>query len=299
MRRAFLLAVLLLPFLPAAPVRAQSETVVQAWYEDPVAFTWPLPFTHVPQTFVRQAVRFTAPDASGTVALTAVDLHVWPTSASPDGFNDLVRLAFLPPTPEGYPDDERPYAPPAERIFAELIPGTFNTIDLAEPLVLAPGAEVWVAVELVAEGEPDQLVMVSGAATTPALDRAAAYVEGEGWKLMRETQFGAEYVFQMTAAFTVEEAGTAVETPAAPAFRLETYPNPAADRLAVRCVLPRPQPVGWTLYDLAGRRLVHRTDGIRPAGPHTATLDLRALAPGTYVLRLDGTAAARLVTVVR
>ncbi len=55
MRR--LLSLLALAFaLPAS-----AQTTSQEWFRPQVAFTWPQPFEHVPQTFEAQAVRFTNP----------------------------------------------------------------------------------------------------------------------------------------------------------------------------------------------------------------------------------------------
>lgn len=64
-------------------------------YHGPEAvFAWPIPFTHVPQTFLKQAVRFTAP---GNGRLKSVDLFVGGATASDDGFNDTLRVRVLPP----------------------------------------------------------------------------------------------------------------------------------------------------------------------------------------------------------
>lgn len=71
---------------------ATEETVS---YHGPEAmFAWPVPFTHVPQTFLKQAVRFSAP---GNGRLQSVDLFVGGGTASDDGFNDTLRIQVLPP----------------------------------------------------------------------------------------------------------------------------------------------------------------------------------------------------------
>ncbi len=56
-------------------------------------FAWPFPFTHVPQTFEKQAVRFTAP---GNGRLRSVDVFIGNSSSSEDGFNDSLKISFLP-----------------------------------------------------------------------------------------------------------------------------------------------------------------------------------------------------------
>lgn len=71
---------------------ATDETVS---YHGPEAmFAWPVPFTHVPQTFLKQAVRFSAP---GNGRLKSVDLFVGGGTASDDGFNDTLRVRVMPP----------------------------------------------------------------------------------------------------------------------------------------------------------------------------------------------------------
>lgn len=57
------------------------------------AFAWPFPFTHVPETFEKQAVRFTAP---GNGRLNSVDVFIGGSSSSEDGFNDSLKISFLP-----------------------------------------------------------------------------------------------------------------------------------------------------------------------------------------------------------
>jgi len=56
-------------------------------------FSWPFPFTHVPQTFTKQAVRFTAP---GNGRLRSVDVFIGNGTSSEDGFNDSLKISFLP-----------------------------------------------------------------------------------------------------------------------------------------------------------------------------------------------------------
>lgn len=64
------------------------------FYNGPQAvFSWPFPFTHVPQTFEKQAVRFTAP---GNGRLRSVDVFIGNDTSSEDGFNDSLKISFLP-----------------------------------------------------------------------------------------------------------------------------------------------------------------------------------------------------------
>lgn len=64
-----------------------------AYHGQQAAFAWPIPFTHVPETFLKQAVRFTAP---GNGRLKSVDVFVGSGSASEDGFNDSLKIRILP-----------------------------------------------------------------------------------------------------------------------------------------------------------------------------------------------------------
>jgi hypothetical protein len=57
------------------------------------AFAWPFPFTHVPQTFHKKAVRFTSP---GNGRLRSMDVFIGNSSSSEDGFNDSLKISFLP-----------------------------------------------------------------------------------------------------------------------------------------------------------------------------------------------------------
>jgi hypothetical protein len=63
------------------------------------AFAWPIPFNHIPQTFIKKATRFTAPEAA---VLNYIDIFAWNGVASGDGFNDTLKVslyeAFQPET---------------------------------------------------------------------------------------------------------------------------------------------------------------------------------------------------------
>ncbi|MCH8496658.1 MAG: hypothetical protein LAT57_13650 [Balneolales bacterium] len=64
-------------------------------YAGPEAmFAWPIPFDHVPQNFLKQATRFTAPETS---TLSSVELFAGANTTSSDGFNDTVKISFYEP----------------------------------------------------------------------------------------------------------------------------------------------------------------------------------------------------------
>lgn len=56
-------------------------------------YDWPFPFDHTPQTFLKQAVRFTAP-ADDT--LYALEFRAGTRNASSDGFNDTLAVSLYP-----------------------------------------------------------------------------------------------------------------------------------------------------------------------------------------------------------
>jgi hypothetical protein len=86
--------------------------------------------------------------------------------------------------------------------------------------------------------------------------------------------------------------------PAPMRLALSVAPNPAADEARLSFALDRLAGVSVTVHDALGRRVLVRDLGRRVPGRHDATLDLRGLAPGVYVVRvMAGTeAATRLLT---
>ncbi len=58
------------------------------------AFQWPVPFTHVPQRFFAHAMRFTSPLDN---TLLGVSVFAGSLTASPDGFNDTLKVSILRP----------------------------------------------------------------------------------------------------------------------------------------------------------------------------------------------------------
>jgi hypothetical protein len=65
-----------------------------SYHRPQIAFDWPFPFNHVPQTFEQQAVRFTSP---GTGLLTSIGLYPGNGFSSTDGFNDSLKISLLKP----------------------------------------------------------------------------------------------------------------------------------------------------------------------------------------------------------
>jgi subtilisin family serine protease len=71
-------------------------------------------------------------------------------------------------------------------------------------------------------------------------------------------------------------------------------PNPSRSEATFAVSVPsRLSTLDVSLYDVMGRRVVRRTETVRP-GPNRITLDVSGLTPGVYLYRLEG--AERLAT---
>ncbi len=94
-----------------------------------------------------------------------------------------------------------------------------------------------------------------------------------------------------------------VDVPGSSGLTLSSVePNPTSSTFAIRCVLPRHGAAAMALFDVAGRRVLHRRWEALTAGAHVLPAGEGArLSPGVYVLRLEsgGEALERRVTVVR
>jgi hypothetical protein len=85
----------------------------------------------------------------------------------------------------------------------------------------------------------------------------------------------------------VTATSTAVRTPAAPAAYFgATYPNPASGALSFAFMRAHPGYTRIVLHDLLGRTIREVYSGNAAAGRTDVVADVRALAPGVYILRL-------------
>ncbi|MEO0858903.1 MAG: ASPIC/UnbV domain-containing protein, partial [Bacteroidota bacterium] len=83
------------------------------------------------------------------------------------------------------------------------------------------------------------------------------------------------------------------------------YPNPSADALSIRYVLPEADAVTLVVYDLLGRRVAKLVEAPQVAGEHTVEWDAtdatgQRLGAGVYLYRLEtgsGTTTKRLTLV--
>ena len=142
------------------------------------------------------------------------------------------------------------------------------------------------ALELVPVGLPDTLVLVSDVFTDPPIDRSAAFVAGEGWRLLRDTQFDRDYEFHVSATFAARSI-TGVERPAAEDhFILDLYPNPASGTIRVDATLSKAREAEILIFDMLGRVLKRLPLDTRGLARISTPLRLDGAPPGLYVVQL-------------
>ena len=68
---------------------------------------------------------------------------------------------------------------------------------------------------------------------------------------------------------------------------IDIFPNPFADKTAIRFSLLARSHVSIEVFDLFGRKIATLVDEEREAGAHTASFEASALPDGLYVYRLS------------
>lgn len=104
-----------------------------------------------------------------------------------------------------------------------------------------------------------------------------------------------DYLWVDNLAFSGSVVGTGAEQSLLQ--QVSVYPNPAGNTMQVKMNLAKTQQVRIAICDLQGR-VVQSEDVKLQAGENTRTLDLTALARGTYLLRVvaeEGTAVQTIV----
>lgn len=138
---------------------------------------------------------------------------------------------------------------------------------------------------------PEELLLDEGTFT---FTKSAAALREAAGAAMTPADWGAESASFLAAA---------VEGDATPSgYTLSSVrPNPAHDRAALTLTVDRAQRVMAEVYDVQGRRVAAVFDGEVAAGEVVPlTLDARTLAPGVYVVRVQGetfTESRRLVVI--
>ncbi len=104
-----------------------------------------------------------------------------------------------------------------------------------------------------------------------------------------------DYLWVDNLAFSGSVVGTGAEQSLLQ--QVAVFPNPAGNTMHVKMNLAKTQQVRIAICDLQGR-IVQSEDATLQAGENTRTLDLSALARGTYMLRVvaeEGTAVQTIV----
>ena len=113
---------------------------------------------------------------------------------------------------------------------------------------------------------------------------------------------GLVHVDYVTLEAGEDTGGTSSETGPGLASLGDVYPNPTASGASLAVEVETAQRVTATVYDVLGRRVARAFDGpLAPGATSLLRLDTARLAPGTYVVRLQGEtfAASRRLSVVR
>ena len=122
--------------------------------------------------------------------------------------------------------------------------------------------------------------------------------ENDTYVIRTSKPFATGDAFEFVASLTVDAEDEA--SPAA--LRLDAaFPNPVRRTATIGYEVQRAGLITLTVYDVLGRAVAVLVDAERPAGPHFARLDVRGLASGVYLVRLDaaGQTRTRRVTVLR
>ncbi len=124
-----------------------------------------------------------------------------------------------------------------------------------------------------------------------------------GWNLGTAAPYAEPYpepgtVFRITTLKRISVASN--ESPSR-SLALEVYPNPTSSRAEIAFALEATGRVRLAVYDVLGREVSVLEDGLMAAGEHRVGLEGGALAPGVYVVVLEGAdgRTSRTVTVVR
>ena len=181
---------------------------------------------------------------------------------------------------EGYVESDRVYGFYPTSTYAEFETAFAALVDAAAGCYAAPrqAAQAFLDFD---RGEPIRRQVFGSSSESPTLPKTGTVIR-----------------MYTTDPFVVADEAT----PRAGDLALgPAYPNPTASSLTVPYTLARSGEVELAIYDVLGRRVVELATTRQLEGTHTATLNVSALAPGVYVVRLragDETRVAR-ITVVR
>ncbi|MEM1054064.1 MAG: chitobiase/beta-hexosaminidase C-terminal domain-containing protein [Bacteroidota bacterium] len=215
---------------------------------------------------------------------------VWGGRGNPDvvGFNEvyLPILQELEALWETYGDEpnffERVYHPEAQRLTGYAIGRAGMPTVMRE--TVAEGEEI--TLDTWTEGAEIRYTVDGSIPTAASALYSGSFVVAAGTRVTARA-FRADL---SPSLWATEGGGMPVraETPSAPgalALRL-VGANPVRRRATFALTMPEAGTFRLEVFDGLGRRVGVLAKGERMAGPHTASLDVRGLAPGVYTARL-------------
>ena len=107
------------------------------------------------------------------------------------------------------------------------------------------------------------------------------------------------YNMAMLAAYAELTDGVGIEEHPQQALSMHLSPNPVSDKAVLLYSLEDNSPVDITVFDLAGRTLLHQSNNGQPAGTYTTELDLGHLSTGIYLCQLRTSHGVQTVKFVR
>ena len=84
-------------------------------------------------------------------------------------------------------------------------------------------------------------------------------------------------------------------------IEIRIFPNPASESLIIQLTGEYPRPFKIGVFDILGRSVFPVEETLGGGGPQSYKLDVSRLAPGMYVVRVEGASRAfnRLVSVIK
>ncbi len=106
---------------------------------------------------------------------------------------------------------------------------------------------------------------------------------------------------QRGAVWTSETVAGAAQAATTTTLQESIAPNPVRDRATLRLVFEQDTEAAVAVFDVLGRRVATLHEGPVAAGPHAFSVDARALATGTYFVRVatEATVRTHRLTVMR
>jgi hypothetical protein len=163
--------------------------------------------------------------------------------------------------------------------------GPGGTLTLAAGLQIHPGAAVHL-------GGPGQTITVGGEVNVPS--GARLHVRAGTTLRLQETRLLGTFEGPGVAL----DPGVRLTLAGEEAFEATLFPNPAREAATLRLTMPGAGPVRAEVFDVLGRRVLHREAHV-PEGEAALALSTDALPDGLYVWRVTAGAQIRTGTFTR